>query len=72
MSANAAYLITKVYSNLKQRGEEELAMPLELLYKRYNKAHQRDKGKIFQDFLDYCNDYDINIREEQISEKEAA
>ena len=58
---NVAQTITQVYSDLMHAGETELAAPLDLIRRRYQKASITDKNRVFKDFLDYCSDYDIIV-----------
>lgn len=72
MNANALYMITKVHTYLMERGEVEAAMPVELFYKRYSHARPLDKHKVFEDFIDYCLECGINIREDLNTDEKAA
>ena len=64
--------MTKVGWNLKMQGREDLALPIEFFYARYSHAHMKDKQRIFEQFLDYCKEWEIDINEDYIQEKFAA
>lgn len=58
---NVLATITKMYSDLNHSGQHEIAMPLEFLYRRYQKADHCEKIRVFNDFTNYCDDYDLTI-----------
>jgi hypothetical protein len=58
---NVLATITKVYSDLKHSDQPELALPLEFIYKRFEKATNSEKQRVYSDFTKYCQDYDIEI-----------
>ena len=72
MNANALYMISKVYAYCMETGRSEEARGVELFYNKYSHARPLDKHKVFEEFIDFCLDCGINIREDLNTDKQKA